>query len=80
MSSGAMNSWLISSKNEELKSFPSRSVIGRWPPPRSIATARAVIPARLNLGDCMTYATAAVAGESLLFIGNDFARTDLAPA
>ncbi|HET7574672.1 MAG TPA: type II toxin-antitoxin system VapC family toxin, partial [Solirubrobacterales bacterium] len=37
-------------------------------------------PARLNLGDCMTYAVARVAGEPLLFIGNDFAKTDIAPA
>jgi ribonuclease VapC len=37
-------------------------------------------PARLNLGDCMTYASARVAGEPLLFTGNDFARTDIAPA
>ena len=37
-------------------------------------------PARLNYGDCMTYATAKVAGEPLLFTGNDFARTDIAPA
>jgi ribonuclease VapC len=37
-------------------------------------------PARLNYGDCMTYATARVAGEPLLFIGNDFARTDIAAA
>lgn len=37
-------------------------------------------PARLNYGDCMTYATASVAGEPLLFIGNDFSRTDLIPA
>jgi ribonuclease VapC len=36
--------------------------------------------ARLNLGDCMSYATASVAGDSLLFVGNDFARTDIAPA
>jgi ribonuclease VapC len=36
--------------------------------------------AGLNLGDCMSYATAKVAGEPLLFIGNDFARTDIAPA
>ena len=34
--------------------------------------------AALNFGDCMTYATAAVAGDSLLFIGNDFAKTDRA--
>lgn len=37
-------------------------------------------PARLNYADCMTYATAKVAGEPLLFTGNDFARTDIAPA
>ena len=37
-------------------------------------------PAALNLGDCMTYASAQVARQSLLFIGNDFARTDIAPA
>jgi ribonuclease VapC len=33
--------------------------------------------AGLNFGDCMTYATAAVAGDSLLFIGNDFTKTDI---
>ncbi len=37
-------------------------------------------PASLNYGDCMTYATARVAGKPLLFTGNDFARTDIAPA
>lgn len=35
--------------------------------------------ARLNYGDCMTYATARVAGEPLLFIDDDFGRTDLTP-
>jgi ribonuclease VapC len=34
-------------------------------------------PARLNLGDCMTYATARLAGEPLLALGDDFALTDL---
>lgn len=34
--------------------------------------------ARLNFGDCMTYAVAALAAEPLLFVGDDFARTDLA--
>jgi len=37
-------------------------------------------PAALNYGDCMTYASARVAGVPLLFTGNDFARTDIAPA
>lgn len=37
-------------------------------------------PARLNYGDCMTYATARLAARPLLFTGADFARTDLAVA
>ena len=34
-------------------------------------------PAGLNYGDCMTYALAASAAEPILFVGNDFTRTDL---
>ncbi|HUG63876.1 MAG TPA: type II toxin-antitoxin system VapC family toxin [Gaiellaceae bacterium] len=34
--------------------------------------------AALNLGDCLTYAVAKVAGEPLLCLGDDFAQTDLA--
>jgi ribonuclease VapC len=37
-------------------------------------------PARLNYGDCMAYATAWVADEPLLYIGDDFARTDIKAA
>jgi ribonuclease VapC len=37
-------------------------------------------PAALNFGDCMAYATAKVAGQPLLCIGNDFVQTDLALA
>lgn len=37
-------------------------------------------PARLNFGDCMTYATAKLAGAALLYVGADFAKTDLASA
>jgi ribonuclease VapC len=37
-------------------------------------------PARLNYGDCMTYATARFAAEPLLFVGEDFGKTDLTPA
>lgn len=35
-------------------------------------------PARLNLGDCFAYAMATQHGVSLLYKGDDFARTDLA--
>jgi ribonuclease VapC len=34
-------------------------------------------PARLNFGDCLTYATASVAAQPLLALGDDFAQTDL---
>ena len=35
--------------------------------------------ARLNFGDCLAYATAAAANDSLLFVGSDFAKTDARP-
>jgi ribonuclease VapC len=37
-------------------------------------------PAKLNFGDCMTYALAKERGEPLLFKGKDFAQTDLVAA
>lgn len=36
--------------------------------------------ARLNLGDCYSYALADVTGEPLLYVGEDFSHTDLAAA
>lgn len=37
-------------------------------------------PARLNLGDCFSYALARATGEPLLFTGDDFTHTDVRPA
>ena len=37
-------------------------------------------PAALNYGDCMTYATARLAGAPLLFVGDDFSQTDIEAA
>jgi ribonuclease VapC len=37
-------------------------------------------PARLNFGDCFSYALAKVTSEPLLFKGEDFAKTDLQSA
>ena len=34
-------------------------------------------PAQLNLGDCLSYAIASIAGMPLLFTGDDFTHTDL---
>jgi ribonuclease VapC len=37
-------------------------------------------PARLDFGDCFSYALAKETGEPLLFKGTDFAQTDITPA
>jgi ribonuclease VapC len=37
-------------------------------------------PAKLNFGDCFSYALARSTGEPLLFKGNDFSQTDITPA
>ena len=38
---------------------------------------KGVHPARLNLGDCFAYALAKERAVPLLFVGNDFAQTDI---
>ena len=37
-------------------------------------------PAALNFGDCLAYASAMHAGDTLLFVGEDFSKTDVEPA
>jgi ribonuclease VapC len=34
-------------------------------------------PAKLNFGDCLSYAVARVENRPLLFVGNDFGQTDI---
>jgi ribonuclease VapC len=41
---------------------------------------RGVHPAGLNFGDCFAYALARERNCELLFVGNDFSRTDIATA
>jgi ribonuclease VapC len=36
--------------------------------------------AALNFGDCLAYASAVVAGDSLLYVGDDFTHTDVRAA
>jgi ribonuclease VapC len=45
---------------------------GRW--------GRGVHPAKLNIGDCFAYALAEELGCPLLYVGDDFERTDAASA
>lgn len=37
-------------------------------------------PARLNLGDCFSYAAAKALNAPLLYVGDDFAKTDIGTA
>jgi len=37
-------------------------------------------PAGLNFGDCISYATAKLAGQQLLYVGKDFSKTDIEKA
>ena len=37
-------------------------------------------PASLNFGDCFAYVTAMSSGAPLLFVGNDFSKTDVVAA
>jgi ribonuclease VapC len=37
-------------------------------------------PASLNFGDCMSYAVASLAGQPLLYVGDDFGKTDIISA
>lgn len=41
---------------------------------------KGIHPAALNLGDCLAYALAKNRGCALLFVGEDFSRTDIASA
>ena len=41
---------------------------------------KGVNPARLNFGDCFAYALAKAHGAPLLYVGNDFAKTDIVSA
>ena len=44
------------------------------------AWGKGVHPAGLNFGDCFAYAAAKTNGARLLFVGEDFAKTDVVPA
>jgi ribonuclease VapC len=43
------------------------------------AWGKGVHPAGLNFGDCFAYAAAKSSGARLLFVGDDFAKTDIVP-
>lgn len=62
--------------NIEIVSFTEEHALLAWEASARFGKGRS--PAKLNLGDCLTYAQAKLSGEPLLFKGEDFDKTDLA--
>jgi ribonuclease VapC len=52
----------------------------RSPPAKPISASVGVSQSGLNLADCFSYALAKSRGVPLLFKGDDFSQTDVAPA
>lgn len=52
----------------------------RWAQTAFLTYGKGRHPARLNFGDCFSYAAAKVLNAPLLFLGRDFTQTDIAAA
>lgn len=79
----------LSATSGEIDALPSQLGLGviAFTPEHAAYAARAFErygrgrhPAKLNYGDCMAYATAKLAHEPLLYIGDDFTLTDIESA
>lgn len=72
-----MERWLYRIKAEvvPVDSAQAHTARGAW---RKFGKGRH--PAGLNFGDCFSYALAVTSGEPLLFIGDDFPKTDVKSA
>jgi ribonuclease VapC len=60
---------------ENLSASGARAVAGAY-----AVWGKGVHPTGLNFGDCFAYVTARSHGAALLFVGEDFSRTDVASA
>jgi ribonuclease VapC len=69
---------LIRSLNAEVVAFDSEQLTIARDGARTFGRGRH--RAALNFGDCFGYALAVSRGEPLLFVGDDFAQTDVVPA
>jgi len=76
---GAEARALVALLNEELGlvTVPFEPVHAREAREAFLRFGRGRHPAKLNYGDCLTYAVAKVAGQPLLFVGSDFSKTDI---
>jgi ribonuclease VapC len=67
-------------RDMELQIIPHTEELARIASEAFLRFGKGRHPARLNCGDCASYALAKARGLPLLFMGGDFARTDIVPA
>jgi ribonuclease VapC len=67
-------------KKAEIRLHPIDAEQAEWARHAFLTYGKGRHPARLNLGDCFSYAAAKALDAPLLYVGGDFAKTDLKPA
>ena len=67
-------------KQENVQIFPVEGDHASWALHGYLIYGKGRHPARLNLGDCFSYAAAKALDAPLLYVGDDFAKTDIRPA
>jgi len=63
-----------------IKIHPIDSDQAEWARRAFISYGKGRHPARLNIGDCFSYAAAKALNAPLLYVGDDFAKTDIRAA
>lgn len=67
-------------RQENIVIFPADSTQAEWSRYAFLTYGKGRHPAKLNLGDCFSYAAAKVLNVPLLYVGDDFAKTDIRAA
>ena len=67
-------------RQEHIAVHPIDGIQTDWAQQAFLAYGKGRHPARLNLSDCFSYAAAKALGAPLLYVGDDFAKTDIRAA
>jgi ribonuclease VapC len=67
-------------KKADIRLHPIDAEQAEWARRAFLTYGKGRHPARLNLGDCFSYAAAKALDAPLLYVGGDFAKTDLRTA
>ncbi len=64
----------------QIRIHPVDADQARWAQHAFLTYGKGRHPAKLNLGDCFSYAAAKALDAALLYVGNDFSQTDIEAA